>query len=185
MTHVHCTVVRSILQRSRCILKGLSYTGNMYTLLRNILQIFFITIIPGVEVRGALPYAIGVLKMPVWEALLVATLANLCIAPLFYLLEKPILAVASRWAWFRRYRSRLTARSRSTLAKYGLFVGLAVFVAIPLPGTGAYTGCLIAEIARMKKRHAIASISLGVLGACAIVFLVSVGIIKGVLAKWL
>src|SRR5450756_1781237 len=132
MTHVHCTVVRSILQRSRCILKGLPYTGNMYTLLRNILQIFFITIIPGVEVRGALPYAIGVLKMPVWEALLVATLANLCIAPLFYLLEKPILAVASRWAWFRRYRSRLTARSRSTLAKYGLFVGLAVFVAIPL-----------------------------------------------------
>ena len=60
-----------------------------------------------------------------------------------------------------------------------------MFVAIPLPGTGAYTGCLIAEIARMKKRHAIASISLGVLGACAIVFLVSVGIIKGVLAKWL
>ena len=49
----------------------------MSTLLRNILQIFFITIIPGVEVRGALPYAIGVLKIPVWEALLIATLANL------------------------------------------------------------------------------------------------------------
>jgi uncharacterized membrane protein len=112
----------------------------MPTLLRNILQIFFITIIPGVEVRGALPYAIGVLKMPPWQALLVSTLASLCIAPLFYLLEKPALAVASRWAWFRRYRSRLIARSGSTLAKYGLFVGLAVFVAVPLPGTGAYTG---------------------------------------------
>ena len=157
----------------------------MYTLLGNIVQIFFITIIPGVEVRGALPYAIGVLKIPVWEALLVATLANLCIAPLFYLLEKPLLAVASRWAWFRRYRSHLIARSGSTLAKYGLFVGLAVFVAIPLPGTGAYTGCLIAEITRMKKPLAIACISLGVLGACAIVFLASVGVIKGVLAKWL
>jgi len=157
----------------------------MSTLLRNILQIFFITIIPGVEVRGALPYAIGVLKIPVWEALLIATLANLCIAPLFYLLEKPLLAVASRWTWFRRYRSRLTVRSGNTLAKYGLFVGLALFVAIPLPGTGAYTGCLIAEITRMKRRHAIACISLGVLGACAIVFLVSVGIIRGVLAKWL
>ena len=157
----------------------------MSTLLRNILQIFFITIIPGVEVRGALPYAIGVLKMSVWEALLVATLANLCIAPLFYLLEKPLLAVASQWAWFRRYRGRLTARSGNTLAKYGLFVGLAVFVAIPLPGTGAYTGCLIAEIVRMKKPVAIACISLGVLGACAIVFLASVGVIKGVLVKWL
>lgn len=153
--------------------------------MRNILHIFLITIIPGVEVRGALPYAIGVLKMPVWEALLVATLANLCIAPLFYLLEKPALAIASKWTWFRRYRTRLAVRSKSSLAKYGLFVGLALFVAIPLPGTGAYTGCLIAEIVRMKKPLAIACISLGVLGACAIVFLASVGVIKGVLAKWL
>src|SRR5664280_3879076 len=100
----------------------------MSTLLRNILQIFFITIIPGVEVRGALPYAIGVLKMSAWEALLVATLANLCIAPLFYLLEKPLLAVASQWAWFRRYRGRLTARSGKILTEYGLFVGLSLFV---------------------------------------------------------
>jgi uncharacterized membrane protein len=151
----------------------------------NILHIFLITIIPGVEVRGALPYAIGVLKMPPWQALLVATLANLCIAPLFYLLEKPALAIMSKWAWFQCYRTRLAVRSKSSLAKYGLFVGLAVFVAIPLPGTGAYTGCLIAELSRMKKSHAIASISLGVLGACVIVFLVSVGVIKGVLAKWL
>jgi uncharacterized membrane protein len=155
------------------------------TLVQNILHIFLITIIPGVEVRGALPYAIGVLKMPVWEALLVATLANLCIAPMFYLLEKPVLAVASRSKWFRHYRARLAVRSKSTLAKYGLFVGLTLFVAIPLPGTGAYTGCLIAEIVRMKKPLAIACISLGVLGACAIVFLASVGVIKGVLAKWL
>lgn len=153
--------------------------------MQNILHIFLITIIPGVEVRGALPYAIGVLKMPVWEALLIATLANLCIAPLFYLLEKPALAIVSKWTWFRRYRTRLAVRSKSSLAKYGLFVGLALFVAIPLPGTGAYTGCLIAEFTRMKKSYAIASISLGVLGACTIVFLVSIGVIKGVLARWL
>lgn len=153
--------------------------------MRNILHIILITIIPGVEVRGALPYAIGVLKMPVWEALLVATLANLCIAPLFYLLEKPALAIVSKWTWFQRYHTRLAVRSKSSLAKYGLFIGLALFVAIPLPGTGAYTGCLIAEFTRMKKSHALVSISLGVLGACMIVFLASVGVIKGVLAKWL
>lgn len=185
MARVHCTGVHRILQRSRCILGSLQYTGSVFTLVRNILHIALITIIPGVEVRGALPYAIGVLKMPPWEALLVATLANLCIAPLFYLLEKPALAVASRWAWFRRYRERLATRSRGPLAKYGLFIGLALFVAIPLPGTGAYTGCLVAEFSRMKKSHALASISLGVVGACIIVFLVSVGVIKGVLAKWL
>jgi uncharacterized membrane protein len=153
-------------------------------IVQHVLHIFLITIIPGVEVRGALPYAIGVLKMPVWEALLVATLANLCIAPLFYLLERPALAIVSKWPWFQRYRTRLAVRSKSSLAKYGLFVGLALFVAIPLPGTGAYTGCLIAEFTRMKKTHAIVSISLGVLGACTIVFLASVGVIKGVLAKW-
>lgn len=185
MMQMYCTVVDHILQRLRCILRSLQYTESVLILVRNILHIFLITIIPGVEVRGALPYAIGVLKMPPWEALLVAMLANLCIAPLFYMLEKPALVVASRWVWFRRYRDRLVTRSKSTLAKYGLFIGLAVFVAIPLPGTGAYTGCLIAEFSRMKKSHAIASISLGVVGACIIVFLVSVGVIKGVLAKWL
>lgn len=170
---------------ARCILGGLWYTERVPNLVRNILHIILITIIPGVEVRGALPYAIGVLKMPVWEALLVATLANLCIAPLFYLLEKPALAIVSKWTWFQRYRTRLAVRSKSPLVRYGLFVGLALFVAIPLPGTGAYTGCLIAEFTRMKKSHALVSISLGVLGACTIVFLVSVGVIKGVLAKWL
>lgn len=156
----------------------------MTQLLRNILTVFGITLVPGVEVRGALPYALGILHMQPWQALLVATLANLCIAPLFYLVEKPALAIVSRWAWFQRYRSRLTVRSESTLAKYGLFVGLAVFVAIPLPGTGAYTGCLIAEIVHMKKPLAIASISLGVLGACTIIFLASVGVINGLLGKW-
>jgi uncharacterized membrane protein len=156
----------------------------MPTLLKNILKIFFVTLVPGIEVRAALPYAIGILKMPPLQALLVATLANLCIAPLFYLLRRPALAIASRWGWFRRYRSRLAVRSKSTLAKYGLFIGLAVFVAIPLPGTGAYTGCLVAEITRIKKSAAIASISLGVIGACVIVFLVSLGVINGVLARW-
>ncbi len=162
----------------------LRYTENVRTLLENFFHIFLITFIPGIEVRGSLPYAIGILKMPLWQAFLSATLANLCIAPLFYLLEKPVLVLFSRWSWFQRYRTHLAARSRSTLARYGLFIGLAVFVAIPLPGTGAYTGCLLAELTRMKKSHAIASISLGVVGACIIVFLVSVGAIRGVLAKW-
>ena len=152
--------------------------------MKNILITFLVTMVPGVEVRGGLPYAIGILRMPPWQALLVTTLANLCIAPLFYCLERPLRKIVMRWSWFRRYRSRLVVRSRSSLAKYGLFIGLAVFVAIPLPGTGAYTGCLIAEITRMKKPAAIASISLGVVGACVIVFLVSVGVINGILARW-
>ena len=164
---------------------SLRYTGYVPTLMRNLLHIFFITIIPGIEVRGALPYATAVLKMPLLDAVIAATLANLCVAPLFYLLERPLLKMLSRFAWFQRYRGRVAVRGRSTLARYGLFLGLALFVAIPLPGTGAYTGCLLAEIARMNKPLAMAAISLGVLGASAIVSLVCVGVIKGVLATWL
>ena len=156
----------------------------MPILLKNILYVFLITVIPGVEVRGALPYAIGVLQMPAWQALVVATLANLAIVPLFFLLEKPVLAVAMHWGWFRRYRLRIAERSRATLARYGVFVGLAVFVAIPLPGTGAYTGCILAELLRLDKRRAAIAISLGVVGACVMVFLVSVGVIRGALARW-
>jgi uncharacterized membrane protein len=156
----------------------------MLILIKHVLSVFLITMIPGVEVRGALPYALGVLGMQPWLALLVATLANLCVAPLFFLVEKPALAVLAKWPWFQRYRSRLGIRSKSTLAKYGLFLGLAIFVAIPLPGTGAYTGSLLAEIVHMKRPLALVSISLGVLGACAIVFLVSIGLLGGVMAKW-
>ena len=170
---LHCGIARS------------RYTDLMSAALNNVLHILLITIIPGVEVRGALPYAIGVLKMPPWEALLTATLANLCIIPLFYAVERPLLALLSRWGWFRRYRERLVHRSETTLTKYGLFIGLAVFVAIPLPGTGAYSGCILAELAGMKKPAAIAAISIGVVVACLLVFLVSVGVIKGVLARWL
>ncbi|MDO9099990.1 MAG: small multi-drug export protein [Caldisericota bacterium] len=155
----------------------------MNTTLRDILHVFLITMVPGIEVRGALPYAIGVLNMPLGEAFLVSLVANLCIAPLFFLLERPMLALASRWAWFRNYRDRLGARTRGTVDRFGLFVGLAVFVAIPLPGTGAYTGCLIAEVARMKRSRALISISLGVVGACCIVFLVAAGFIRGILAR--
>jgi uncharacterized membrane protein len=155
------------------------------TLLKNVLHIFFITIIPGIEVRGALPYALAVLKMPLLDAVIAATLANLCVAPLFFLLEKPLLRLLSRFAWFRRYRRQVVTRGRSTLARYGLFLGLAVFVAIPLPGTGAYTGCLLAEIARMNRPTALAAISLGVVGASTIVSLVCLGVIGGVLATWL
>jgi uncharacterized membrane protein len=154
------------------------------TLLKNVLHIFFITIIPGIEVRGALPYALAVLKMPLLDAVIAATLANLCVAPLFFLLEKPLLRLLSRFAWFRRYRRHVVTRGRSTLARYGLFLGLAVFVAIPLPGTGAYTGCLLAEIARMNRPTALAAISLGVVGASTIVSLVCLGVIGGVLATW-
>lgn len=156
----------------------------MLTLLKNALHIFFITIIPGIEVRGALPYALAVLKMPFLDAVIAATLANLCVAPLFFLLEKPLLRLLSRFAWFRRYRRHVVTRGRSTLARYGLFLGLAVFVAIPLPGTGAYTGCLLAEIARMNRPTALAAISLGVVGASTIVSLVCLGVIGGVLAIW-
>ena len=156
----------------------------MPILLKNILHVFLITLIPGVEVRGALPYAIGVLKMPAWQALLVATLANLAIIPIFFLLERPVLGVAMHWAWFRRYRSRVAERSRGTLARYGVFIGLAIFVAIPLPGTGAYTGCILAELLHLDRRHAAAAISVGVVGACVMVFLVSIGVIRGVLARW-
>jgi len=104
--------------------------------------------------------------------------------PLFFLLERPVLAVAMRWAWFRRYRLRVAERSRGTLARYGVFIGLAIFVAIPFPGTGAYTGCILAELLHLDRGRAAAAISVGVVGACVMVFLVSIGVIRGVLARW-
>jgi len=135
-----------------------------------------ISTLPIVELRGAIPVGIGFLAMPWWRAYLVAVVGNMLPIPFILLLLGPVSRVCMKMEVGRRFFEWLFHRTRSKTAsieKYETF-GLTVFVAIPLPVTGAWTGAMAAFLLGLGFRHAMVSIFLGVLVAGAIMTVLSV-----------
>ncbi|MBN2465565.1 small multi-drug export protein [candidate division WOR-3 bacterium] len=140
------------------------------------LVVVIIATLPIVELRGAVPVGILVFDMPWWQAVLWSLLGN--IAPILlvlFLLEK-IVAWLSRISLFRRFFEWLFARARSksaTIQRYE-FWGLASFVGIPIPGTGAWTGAVAAEVLGLSYWRSLSAIVVGVLMAATVVTFLSV-----------
>ncbi len=144
------------------------------------LYLFIVTFVPGVELRGSIPMAILYYSLPAFSSSLLITIANIMITPLVFLFWDLFVRIAKHIKFLDRfinfYLANLQKRSQHTIDKYG-FWGLLVFVAIPLPGTGAYSGAMIAEIFGMHKMKAFIAVSLGVIIASIIVTLAVMGII--------
>lgn len=144
-----------------------------------ILSTFFISMVPVIELRGGLPYGIAFgLDYPI--ALIAAVLGN--VAPVPFI----IVYIRKIFHWMRR-KSALCERVVSalerkahlkgkTVQKYSA-IGLCILVAIPLPGTGAWTGALVAAILDMRLRRALPPIFIGVCIAAAIMTAVTFGVI--------
>ena len=144
---------------------------------------FFISMLPVGELRVGLPYGIALgLEYPL--ALMAALLGNMIPVPFIIVYIKRI------FAWMCRHMPRMNALitkledranlKGETVQKYGHW-GLLLFVAIPLPGTGAWTGALIAALLDMKTEKAVPYIMLGVCIAASIITLVTYGVIHIVL----
>jgi uncharacterized membrane protein len=139
------------------------------------LWVIFIAALPIVELRGALPAAIFVYGMPWYEAFTLSIIGNLIPVP-FILWGMPIAEkLLRKIPIFDRFFNWLFARTRrkaeDTIRIYGL-IGLAIFVAVPLPATGAWTGSLAAYLFGFKKVPALLSITLGVIGAGIIITII-------------
>ena len=140
---------------------------------------FLISMLPVVELRLGLPYGIAIgLKYPL--ALVCAIMGNLLPVPFIILFIKNILIYLRRkFAGLDGFVTRLEERAHlksEVVTKYGP-VGLCLLVAIPLPGTGAWTGALVAALMGMRLRKAMPSIVIGVLIAAAIMTGVTFGVI--------
>jgi uncharacterized membrane protein len=153
----------------------------MENVLFKLLLVFLTGFLPIAEVRGAVPLAYYFFRAnpSLYAAGLTAGLAgNLIVAPLaLYLLrfiERVILGDNGGLSFLRKIYVKIINYARRKAAGHEKmeFAGLLVFVAIPLPGTGAWTGALIAHVLGMRPKDSILSINLGVLGAFAIVLLV-------------
>ncbi len=144
--------------------------------MRDLLLLIGLTLIPAVELRGTIPVGIAMGYHPLW-VMAVAVVANcLLIIPTFIVLDLLYARWLSRWAFLRRQVDRVRASGASYVQRYGL-PGLALFVAVPLPGTGAYSGALLAWVMGLPRRAAFAAIVVGVLGAGIIVTLAAAGVI--------
>ena len=140
-------------------------------MLKSYLLTFLISMVPIVELRGAIPY--GTLycdpPVPLLHAYILAILGNLLPVPLIFFFarkvlewgsEKPVIGRFFSWCLRKGHRAgeKLSARSR-----YGLYWALMLFVGIPLPGTGACTGALGASFLDMNFKKSILYITLGVI----------------------
>ena len=146
----------------------------------NILKIAFISALPITELRGAIPVALTIYKMPVFPAYFFAVLGN--IVPVIFLLLylKPFSNFLCRWHFlniFFKWLFKRTYQYEEKIEKYGALF-LLVFVAVPLPGTGAWTGSIAAFVFGIRFWYAFPAIVGGIIIAGIIVTLTSLGIIS-------
>ena len=138
---------------------------------------FFAAMIPVLELRFAIPFGVA-RGLRLWTSIWASVLGNLVPVPFI------VVFITRIFAWLRRRNARFNTLvdslerraegKKATVEKYA-FWGLVVLVAIPLPGTGAWTGALVAAMMRLKLKRAFPAIAVGVLIAAVIVSVITYG----------
>lgn len=146
--------------------------------MKAIITTFLMAMVPVIELRGAIPY--GVLQgLPIWLALVVSIVGNLAPIPILILGTRYVFEwLKTKSEWLNRMVLRLEAKAeaKKDVVEKMEFVGLVILVAIPLPGTGAWTGALVAAMMDMRLKRAFPAILVGVIIAGIIVSGVTYGV---------
>ena len=145
------------------------------------LIVFFISILPILELRGGL-IAASLLNVSPLTGYIISIIGNTLPVPFILLFINKILDCMgkSKIKWMNKLSKWLDKKARKhkdSIEKYG-YLGLTLFVGVPLPGTGAWTGCLAASVLNMDKKKSFISIMLGIIMASIIMMLVSYGLLK-------
>lgn len=144
--------------------------------------------IPLVELRGAIPVAVGMdLGLPEWLVLIIAIIGNIIPVPIIYLFARKVLEWGSKVKWkpFKQFCNFCLKKGEKggqkllqKAGKHGTYFALFLFVAVPIPGTGAWTGTLAASVLNLNFKKTILSITAGILVAGLIMLAVSLGLFK-------
>ncbi len=140
---------------------------------------FLLSMVPLIELRGGVPFAVG-MGLDYFPALIVCVIGNMLPVPIIYFFARKVLL----WGCNKKYIGKFFRyciekgekggqKLRSKAGRGGLFVALMLFVGIPLPGTGAWTGTLAASFLNMGIKSTSLSVSLGVIIAGIIMGIVS------------
>lgn len=146
--------------------------------MRKYLIVFLVSMVPLIELRGAIPYGV-MYGLPLWQTFLIAIVGNMLPVPIIYLFARKVLewgadkpVIGKIFNFFLKKGKRAGEKLRARSGR-GLFLALLLFVGIPIPGTGAWTGTLAASILDMGLKKSALACMLGVVLA---------GVIMGVLS---
>lgn len=147
------------------------------TTIGQIVATFLVSMVPIIELRGAIPIGVGY-GLPYWVAVVVSVIGNIVPVPFIILFIRKIFMLMRKLsekldALVTKLEKR--AESKSDVVQKYAFWGLFILVAIPLPGTGAWTGALVAAMLDMRLKRAFPAIALGVIAAAIIVTFVTYG----------
>lgn len=157
----------------------------MLNMIQKYFWVLFISMVPLIELRGAVPY--GVLwGLPLAGVYVAAIIGNMIPVPIILLFAKKVLVWCTTWPgalgrfFGKIYDKGMKAGDKlQEKAGRGLYFALFLFVAIPLPGTGAWTGCLAATLLDMKFGKSVFAVLCGVVTAGIIMGIISVGAAGG------
>ena len=153
-------------------------------MIKEYLIAFFISMVPLVELRLAIPYAIRI-GLPVLPAYIICILGNMVPVPIIFLFARKVLEwgkdkkIIGKFFTFCLEKGHKGGEKLKEKAGRGLFWALFFFVGIPLPGTGAWTGTLAASILDMDFKSSVLAVLLGVILAGVIMGLTSAGLFSG------
>lgn len=146
------------------------------------LIIFLVSMVPIIELRGAMIYAVGY-DLPYIPALITCVIGNMLPVPLIYFFARKVLVwgankkyIGGVFTFFLEKGEKAGQKLVKTTGRGGLFLALLLFVGIPLPGTGAWTGTLGASFLNMGFKSTVGAVSLGVVLAGIIMAVVSTGV---------
>jgi len=142
-----------------------------------ILNIILLTLTPALELRASIPYGVFKTELSLISIFIIAVITNIILAPIIYLFLDNFLHLFQRIKLFDKYYQKVVLKTQKKIhpyiEKYGVY-GLALFIAVPLPGSGVYTGALGAYLLGFRKRDFLLAASIGVVIAGIIVTLISV-----------
>ena len=138
-------------------------------MIKKYLLVFFVSMVPLIELRVAVPMAVG-MDLDYWTALVVCVLGNMLPVPIIYMFARKVLLWGADKKFIGKFFTYCLVKGEkggqklvAKTGRGGLFVALMLFVGIPLPGTGAWTGTLAASFLNMGFRSTSLAVSLGVI----------------------
>ena len=151
----------------------------------NCIIVFLVSMVPIIELRGAIPIGVG-LGIPEILALVIAVIGNMIPVPFIYKFSRKLLELGSKssWKWIKKFCDfclKKGEKAGKKLMKRGgdsIYLGLFLFVGIPIPGTGVWTGTLAASLLDLDFKKTVKAIICGVLLSGCIMLAISLGVFK-------
>lgn len=146
--------------------------------------IFLVSMVPIIELRGAIPIALDGFHLPLIPSFIVCILGNMLPVPIIYLFARKVLewgknkkVIGKFCNWCLTKGERAGNKLQKSIGKRGTFIALLLFVGIPIPGTGAWTGTLAASFLDLDFKRTVISVMCGVIVAGIIMAIFSYGLL--------